>query len=101
MTSLHSGLLLDLLAFFSLNSSKGQLVFTLHDTSILDSIGILRSDEVWFVEKRAGSSHLYSLDNYTTEMDGDIARKYREGRFGSSYIGNLTRHSDAVRSIVL
>ena len=100
-TSLHSGLLLDLLAFFSLNSSKGQLVFTLHDTSILDSIGILRSDEVWFVEKRAGSSHLYSLDNYTTEMDGDIARKYREGRFGSSYIGNLTRHSDAVRSIVL
>ena len=95
-TSLHSNLLLDLIAFFSLNPSKGQLIFTLHDTNLLDSIGLLRTDEVWFIEKRGGSSYMYSLDNYTKMMSGDISQKYREGRYGSSYTGNLVQDSNAI-----
>lgn len=95
-TSLHSNLLLDLIAFFSLNPSKGQLIFTLHDTNLLDSIGLLRTDEVWFIEKRGGSSYMYSLDNYTKKMSGDISQKYREGRYGSNYTGNLVQDSNAI-----
>lgn len=95
-TSLHSNLLLDLIAFFSLHPSKGQLIFTLHDTNLLDSFGILRTDEVWFVEKRAGSSHLYSLDNYTKEMSGNVSQSYLEGRYGSNYTGNLVQNSDVL-----
>lgn len=89
-SSLHSNLLLDLVAFFSRSSGNGQLLFTSHDTSLLDSIGVLRTDEVWFVEKRNGSSYLYALDSFTNKMENDISRKYREGRFGADYSGSLS-----------
>ena len=39
---------------------------------------------------------MYSLDNYTKKMSGDISQKYREGRYGSSYTGNLVQSSDAI-----
>lgn len=96
-TSLHSNLLLDIVAFFSHSKSEGQLLFTSHDTSLLDSIGVLRADEVWFVEKKHGASYLYSLDSYISDMNGRVSQQYREGRFGANYSGNLGELNNETR----
>lgn len=88
-SSLHPNLLLDLVAFFSFKKTEGQLLFTTHDTNLLDSRGIMRADEVWFVDRRDDHSYLYSLDNFTHEMRGSVSRRYREGRYGANYIGYL------------
>ena len=36
--------------------TNGQLIFTTHDNQLLDERDILRSDEIWFVDKREGAS---------------------------------------------
>ena len=42
--------------------TKGQLIFTTHDSNLLDQ-KIIRRDEVWFAEKnKEGKTKLYSLD---------------------------------------
>ena len=66
-----------------------QLVFTTHDTNLLD-LELLRRDEIWFVEKdRQGSSSLYSLAEFKTRPDLKIEKGYLNGRFGAiPFFGN-------------
>ncbi|WP_373547941.1 ATP/GTP-binding protein [Chamaesiphon sp.] len=60
-----------------------QLIFTTHDTNLLD-LDLLRRDEIWFVEKdRQGSSSLYSLAEFKTRPDLKIEKGYLNGRFGA------------------
>jgi uncharacterized protein len=60
-----------------------QLIFTTHDTNLLD-LELLRRDEIWFVEKdRQGSSSLYSLAEFKTRPDLKIEKGYLNGRFGA------------------
>ena len=67
-----------------------QLVFTTHDTNLLD-LELLRRDEIWFVEKdRQGSSSLYSLAEFKTRPDLKIEKGYLNGRFGAiPFFGNI------------
>ncbi|MCX7112198.1 MAG: ATP/GTP-binding protein [Proteobacteria bacterium] len=75
-----------------LEMSKGQncqLIFTTHETSLLN-LDLLRRDEIWFVEKdRTGASHLYSLASLKVRPDLKIERGYLQGRFGAiPFIGD-------------
>lgn len=73
------------------NPRGAQLVFTTHDTNLLDA-SVFRRDQIWFVEKdRAGSSHLYSLAEYKIQSD-DYEQRYIEGRYGAvPHLGLLRR----------
>ncbi|HBB31923.1 MAG TPA: hypothetical protein DDZ80_05020 [Cyanobacteria bacterium UBA8803] len=63
--------------------SKSQLIFTTHDTNLLD-LDLLRRDEIWFVEKnQQGASHLYSLAEFKIRPDLKIEKGYLNGRFGA------------------
>lgn len=62
---------------------NNQLIFTTHDTNLLD-LDLLRRDEIWFVEKDLeGSSNLYSLAEFKTRPDLKIEKGYLNGRFGA------------------
>ncbi len=64
-------------------SLRGQLVFTTHDTSLLDRES-LRRDEIWFVEKdKSGASHLTSLAEFKVSEGLRYANGYLNGRFGA------------------
>jgi AAA15 family ATPase/GTPase len=62
---------------------RNQLIFTTHDTNLLD-LDILRRDEIWFLEKnQQGASHLYSLAEFKIRPDLKIDKGYLNGRFGA------------------
>ena len=69
--------------YFSLLSDekKTQLIFTTHESNLLD-LKTIRADEVWFVEKdKTGASHLTSLAEYKPRED--IRKGYLQGRYGA------------------
>ena len=68
---------------------ENQLIFTTHDTNLLD-LELFRRDEIWFVEKdRQGSSTIYSLAEFKTRPDLKIEKGYLNGRFGAiPFLGN-------------
>jgi AAA15 family ATPase/GTPase len=77
------------------NPHHAQIIFTTHNTNLLNA-KLFRRDQVWFVEKsRQGASDLYSLVEY--RQDGKIVRNdasfekdYVAGRYGAvPFIGDL------------
>jgi uncharacterized protein len=70
-------------------ASANQLICTTHDTNLLD-VNLLPPSSIWFVEKnRAGSSHLYSLDEFDETQLAALRDRAEEGVSGRS----LRRHS--------
>lgn len=64
-------------------ASRTQLVFTTHDTHLMD-LGLLRRDEIWFLEKdQWGASELYPLTDLKIRPDLKIEKGYLLGRFGA------------------
>jgi len=60
---------------------KKQLIFTTHQTSLLDQ-DLLRRDEIWFVQKEnTGATELYSLDDFKERFDKNIEKMYMDGRY--------------------
>lgn len=60
-----------------------QLIFTTHESSIMD-LSLFRRDEIWFVERNAqNSSYLYPLDRFKVRYDKKISKDYLEGRYGA------------------
>ncbi len=58
-----------------------QLIFTTHESNLLD-LNMIRADEVWFVEKgKDGASHLTSLAEYKPRED--VRKGYLQGRYGA------------------
>lgn len=65
------------------NPHGAQLVFTTHDTHLLDT-KYLRRDQIWFTEKDATeASDLYSLLDFKVRNDRDIENDYINGRYGA------------------
>lgn len=82
-TSLHPLLVHHLVKMLHLSKSKAQLVFTTHDTTLL-SQRILRTDQVWFVEKdKQQSTQLYSLAEFSPRNNEAIEKGYLNGRYGA------------------
>lgn len=85
-TSLHTLLVRRIIQLFhdtDLNRRGAQLVFTTHDTSLLDAHDLFRRDQVWFVEKdRDQASRLYSLTEFSPRKGEALERGYLMGRYG-------------------
>ncbi|WP_029281364.1 ATP/GTP-binding protein [Pedobacter sp. R20-19] len=89
--SIHPILIKELISKFSLDEmTKGQLIFTTHESNLLDQ-RMLRTDEIWFVEKnKVGSTNIYSLSEYKEHNTIDIRKGYLNGRYGAiPFIANL------------
>lgn len=68
-----------------INRKGAQIIFTTHDTNVLNS-SILRRDQIWFVSKERGASHLKSLDEYDKKYvrhNSPFESFYRDGRLGA------------------
>lgn len=79
--SLHTKLVEYILNLFY-SSECAQLIYTTHNTYLLNDNKI-RKDQVYFTNKRAdGSTDLYSLYDYKDFREGmDIEKAYLQGRF--------------------
>ena len=87
--SIHPYLIRELVKIFSSQDTTGQLIFTTHETCLLDQ-KFIRTDEVWMVEKKEGSTHMYSLNDFKIHNTINIANGYMEGRYGAiPFIGEL------------
>lgn len=91
--SLHPVLIKEIIRKFSTTKeSKGQLIFTSHESHLLDQ-AIFRPDEIWFVEKdHWGYSDLYPLSEFKEHKTKDIRKGYLNGRYGAiPIINNLEK----------
>lgn len=85
-TSLHTLLVRELVRLFhrpEVNTGGAQLIFTTHDTSLLDAPDLFRRDQIWFVEKdRDQASELVSLSEFSPRKNEALERGYLMGRYG-------------------
>lgn len=90
--SLHPHLTRMLVRLFQseLNQNKAQLLFTTHDTTLLDP-ELLRRDQIWFAEKdEKRATRLYPLLDYSPRKNENLERGYLLGRYGAvPFIGDL------------
>ena len=87
--SVHPHLIRELVKYFSRQEKTGQLIFTTHQTCLLNQ-DFIRTDEVWMVEKKEGSTRMYSLNEFKIHNTIKIENGYMEGRYGAiPFIGEL------------
>ena len=92
-TSLHPYMvrfLLKLIHNTETNKNNAQLIFTTHDTSVLDQ-KIMRRDQIWFMEKdKNNASYLYPLSDFKPRQHEALGKGYLQGRYGAlPYIGEV------------
>jgi hypothetical protein len=85
-TSLHpylSKLLVQLFQNERINKKNAQLIFTTHDTNLLDRT-MFRRDQIWFAQKdHYGVTELYSLQDFSdVREDTAFDKWYLAGKFG-------------------
>ncbi len=80
--SFHSELIFELVRFYAESASNGQLIFTTHETRLMNQQLLMRVDEMWKVEREHGTSVLRSLNDYKIQDTSNIEHGYREGRYG-------------------
>ena len=87
---IHPLLIKLLIKFFGESDTKGQLIFTTHETPLLNQQELLRADEVWFTEKKSGETQMYSLNDFKYHKSLSIENGYLDGRFGAiPFLGTL------------
>jgi AAA15 family ATPase/GTPase len=93
--SLHALLVRHLIERFQLPSestSQAQLIFTSHDTSLLNS-DLLRRDQIWFTEKdEQQASKLFPLTDFAPRKHEAFERGYLSGRYGAVPILGLWKN---------
>jgi uncharacterized protein len=84
--SLHPTLVRELLKLVLCSESNkhgAQVVFTTHNTALLDNT-LLRRDQIWFTEKGpAGDTVLYPLSDFSPRKGEALAKGYLAGRYGA------------------
>ena len=81
-TKLHPLLLKFIVDLFYDNDSKAQLIYTTHDTTLMDK-KFFRRDQIWFVEKdEFGESKLFALSDYKVRSDASFEKDYLAGVYG-------------------
>lgn len=86
-SNFHPSLVIKLIQIFNspeINKANVQLLFTSHDTNLMDP-GIMRRDQFYFTEKNTkDETRLYSLaDLKGIRNDADFARQYLRGYYGA------------------
>lgn len=92
-SKLHPLLVKRIVALFNdgkTNPKGAQLLFTAHDTYLLNA-GLFRRDQVWFTQKNNyGASELYSLAEYKVRSGSPFEKDYLQGKYGATpLIGNM------------
>jgi AAA15 family ATPase/GTPase len=84
--SLHTLLVRRLISMFhdpAINQRGAQLIFSTHDTSLLDH-NLFRRDQVWFTEKDDDqATRLYPLTDFSPRKHEAWERGYLMGRYGA------------------
>ena len=91
--SIHPSLLKTFIKLLmEMPTSKGQIIFTTHESNLLD-LDIFRQDEIWFAEKnKEGATEFYPLSEFKPRYDLDIRKGYLNGRFGAiPFLGDLEK----------
>lgn len=79
---LHPLLQKYIIDLFYEESARAQLIYTTHDTFLLDK-RFTRRDQIWFTSKNeAGESSLYSLAEFRLRNDKSFGTDYLSGVFG-------------------
>lgn len=79
---LHPLLLKFIIDLFYMSGSKAQLIYTTHDTTLLDK-KFFRRDQIWFVQKDTyGYSELVALAEYKVRSDASFEKDYLAGVYG-------------------
>lgn len=84
-SSLHFMLTRAIVELFNSERNTGsQLIFTLHDVSLLDCRKLFRKEQIWFVEKGNEGARMFPLSVFTASKGvrgdtSDITEKYRQG----------------------
>ena len=68
----------------AINTNHAQLIFTTHDTGLLD-LTLLRRDQIWFAEKneKTMQTDVYALTDFSPRKGENIAKGYLQGRYGA------------------
>lgn len=96
-SSLHPLLALRLVELFNeprTNPKNAQLIFSTHDTNLLNglsSVAPLRRDQIWLTEKSLdGATQVFPLTDYKPRKSENLERGYLMGRYGGiPFIGSL------------
>ncbi len=65
------------------NPNNAQLIFTTHDTSLLDE-SLFRRDQIYFTDKnKFGATKLFSLADLSERKGVNFAKRYLEGRYNA------------------
>lgn len=79
---LHPLLLKFIIDLFYDNDSKAQLIYTTHDTTLMDK-KFFRRDQIWFVQKdEMGYSELSALSDFKVRSDASFEKDYLSGVYG-------------------
>lgn len=79
---LHPLLQKYLIDIFYNEDTAGQLIYTTHDTFLLDK-QYMRRDQIWFTEKNdSGESNLFSLAEFKIRNDKSFRKDYLSGVYG-------------------
>ncbi|GLB24573.1 transporter [Lacrimispora xylanolytica] len=79
---LHPLLLKFIIDLFYNNSTTAQLIYTTHDTTLLDK-KFFRRDQIWFVQKDdVGHSRLSALSDFKVRSDASFEKDYLGGVYG-------------------
>jgi AAA15 family ATPase/GTPase len=66
-----------------MNKSNAQLIFTTHETSVLNQ-DIFRRDQIWFCEKQNSATTIYPLTDFSPRKGvEDLEKGYLSGRYGA------------------
>jgi len=92
-TSLHTLLVRFIIKMFhdpKRSNAGAQLIFSTHDTSLLDN-SLFRRDQIWFLEKdRDQATRLYPFSDFSPRKNEAWGRGYMSGRYGSvPFLGAL------------
>jgi AAA15 family ATPase/GTPase len=80
-SSLHPKIVAALIKKHLLAENVGQLIFTTHDTHLMDT-KLLRRDQFWLTERDAnGATRLRSIHDFDGRESEDIEKRYYEGRY--------------------
>ncbi|MED5616541.1 AAA family ATPase [Janthinobacterium sp. P210005] len=82
-SSLHPEIVANLIERFLKRTKNTQLIFTTHDTHLMDT-KLLRRDQIWLTERDMnGATQLRSVYEFEGRESEDVEKRYFEGRYRS------------------
>lgn len=76
--------LIEMVQDAAVNTNHAQLIFTTHDTGLLD-LSLLGRDQIWFAEKdeKTMQTDIYALTEFAARKGENILKEYLQGRYGA------------------